>query len=93
MRAALPNPTETLAQAIGFLAGFLTTAAFVPQVIHAWKTQSTGDLSLLTIVAFAAGVSLWLVYGILIHSVPIMIWNAVTVILNLGILFAKLRHG
>lgn len=79
--------------ATGFLAGFLTTAAFVPQVLHAWQTRSTRDLSLLTIVAFTLGVLLWVVYGVLIHSLPIVIWNVVTLGLNLGILAAKLRHG
>lgn len=82
-----------MTQAIGFLAGFLTTAAFVPQVVHAWRTRSTRDLSLLTIVAFATGVSLWVAYGVSIHSLPIVIWNSVTLALNLGILAAKLRHG
>ena len=80
-------------QAIGFLAGFLTTAAFIPQVVHAWRTRSTRDLSLLTIVAFTIGVSLWVAYGAMIHSLPILVWNAVTLTLNLGILAAKLRHG
>jgi MtN3 and saliva related transmembrane protein len=80
-------------QAIGFLAGFLATAAFVPQVVRAWQTRSTRDLSLVTIVAFTVGVSLWIAYGALIHSLPIVIWNAVTLGLNLGILVAKLRHG
>lgn len=80
-------------QVIGFFAGFFTTAAFVPQVIHAWRTRSTRDLSLLTIVAFTVGISLWVAYGVLIHSLPLVMWNATTLILNLGILIAKLRHG
>lgn len=75
------------------MAGFLTTAAFVPQVLRAWRTRSTRDLSLLTIVAFAIGISLWVVYGVLIHSLPLIVWNAITLALNLGILSAKLRHG
>lgn len=81
------------AQAIGFLAGLFATAAFIPQVLRAWRTQSTRDLSLLTIVAFTTGVALWIAYGVLIHSLPIIIWNVVTLFLNLGILAAKLRHG
>jgi MtN3 and saliva related transmembrane protein len=75
------------------LAGFLTTAAFIPQVLRAWHTRSTRDLSLLTLVAFTAGISLWVAYGVLIHSLPIAIWNVITLALNLGILRAKLRHG
>lgn len=82
-----------MTQAIGFLAGFFATAAFVPQVVRAWQTRSTRDLSLLTIVAFTAGVSLWIVYGVLIHSLPVIIWNVITLGLNLGLLGAKLRHG
>jgi MtN3 and saliva related transmembrane protein len=80
-------------QAIGFLAGFFATAAFVPQVVHAWRTRSTRDLSLLTIVAFSAGISLWIVYGLLIQSLPVVVWNVITLGLNLGILAAKIRHG
>ena len=33
-------------QAVGFLAGALTTIAFIPQVARTWRTRSTGDLSL-----------------------------------------------
>lgn len=84
---------DRVTQAIGFLAGFFATAAFVPQVVRAWQTRSTRDLSLVTIIAFATGVSLWIAYGVLIHSLPIIIWNVVTLALNLGILAAKLRHG
>lgn len=82
-----------MAQAVGFIAGFLATVAFIPQVVRAWKTRSTRDLSLLTIVAFTTGVSLWIVYGVLIQSLPIIVWNVVTLALNLAILTAKLRHG
>lgn len=78
---------------VGFIAGFLTTLSFVPQMLRAWRTRSTADLSLTTIVVFAIGISLWIVYGSIIHSVPIVLWNVVTLVLNLGILTAKLRHG
>jgi MtN3 and saliva related transmembrane protein len=58
-----------------------------------WQTQSTRDLSLLAIVSFTVGVSCWIAYGTLIDSLPIVVWNAVTLTLNLGILAGKLRHG
>jgi len=82
-----------MVSAIGFLAGFFATAAFVPQVVRAWQTRSTRDLSLIAIVAFSTGVSLWIAYGVLIHSLPVIVWNVVTLALNLAILAAKLRHG
>lgn len=48
---------------------------------------------MVTVLAFIAGVSLWIVYGVLIHSLPVIIWNVITLLLNLGILAAKVRHG
>src|SRR5690349_22990080 len=48
----------------------LTTIAFVPQVMRAWRTRSSRDISLWAFVIFSIGVSLWLVYGILIDSWP-----------------------
>ncbi len=42
---------------------------------------------------FAAGVALWLVYGLLIDELPVILANAVTLVLVSYILFMKLRHG
>jgi MtN3 and saliva related transmembrane protein len=78
---------------LGYVAGLFTTLAFVPQALRSWRTRSTADLSLGTIFAFIVGVTLWLIYGLAIGSYPIVIWNAVTLLLNVVILVAKLRHG
>ncbi len=82
-----------MALALGFLAGLLTTAAFLPQAIRSWRTRSTADLSLAAILVFVAGISLWVAYGIVLRSPPLIFWNVVTLVINLGILGAKLRHG
>jgi MtN3 and saliva related transmembrane protein len=85
------DPIVTLT--LGYIAGLLTTLAFLPQVIRSWRTRSTADLSLPAILAFIAGVSIWIAYGVAIHSPPVVLWNIVTLLLNLGILAAKVRHG
>jgi MtN3 and saliva related transmembrane protein len=77
---------------IGYVAGFLTTIAFVPQVWKIWTTKSVKDVSLQAFVAFAAGVALWLVYGILKQEPPIIVWNAVTLALAAAILVMKLKY-
>jgi MtN3 and saliva related transmembrane protein len=79
--------------AVGYIAGFFTTLAFLPQVIRSWRTGSTADLSLTTVLAFTTGTVLWITYGIQERSDPIIIWNVITLMLNLGILIAKLRNG
>ncbi len=78
---------------LGSLAGFLTTAAFVPQVWKTWKSKSAADLSLGMFVVFSLGVFCWLVYGIMISQTPVIFWNAITLILALAILVMKLKLG
>ena len=77
---------------LGFVAGTLTTAAFVPQVLKTWRTRSTEDISLGMFAVFALGVSLWLVYGIFLNSLPIVITNAITLVLAGAMIFFKLRY-
>lgn len=76
---------------LGYLAGLLTTLAFVPQVWKIWTSKSAKDVSLPAFLAFTAGVALWLAYGILKQELPISIWNAVTLVLAAAIVVMKLR--
>jgi MtN3 and saliva related transmembrane protein len=78
---------------LGFAAGLLTTVAFVPQVIHIWKSKSARDVSLHTFAAFTLGVALWLAYGIVKQEPPIIFWNAVTLVLAGAILAMKVKFG
>lgn len=77
---------------LGFVAGMLTTVSFVPQVYKAWNSKRCDDLSWGMLVTLAAGVALWLVYGLLLWAPPIVVANAVTLVLVLGILALKSRY-
>jgi MtN3 and saliva related transmembrane protein len=79
--------------ALGLLAALLTTSAFLPQVLHTLATRDTRGISLRMYVIFTAGVVLWLVYGLLTDDLPLIIANAVTLVLAGAILVLKLRHG
>jgi len=79
------NDTEL----IGLVAGTLTTIAFIPQVLRIWKTKHAQDISLATFAIFSSGVALWLLYGLRIASWPIILANAVTLLLVLLILLLK----
>jgi MtN3 and saliva related transmembrane protein len=85
--------SSTFIEAIGLVAGLLTTISFIPQARHAWRTRSTKDISLAMYLAFTCGVLLWLIYGILIGSLSVVLANAVTLALALFILVLKVRHG
>ncbi len=76
---------------IGALAGTLTTISFIPQVLKIWSSRSAADISMGMFSLFALGVSLWLFYGLSIHSAPIIASNSVTLILSLAIIIMKIR--
>lgn len=76
---------------LGYVAGALTTAAFVPQLVKTWRSRSAGDLSYGMMAVFSTGVALWLAYGIVLESWPVILANAVTLVLSLAILALKIR--
>ena len=76
---------------IGFLAGTGTTISFIPQLVKTWKTKSAGDLSLGTLVIFSTGVLLWLTYGLLLHSWPMILANSLTLAETAFLIVMKLR--
>ena len=77
---------------IGLVAGLLTTTAFIPQVLKIYRTKSGKDISARMFSLFSAGIVLWLVYGILLHSLPLILSNVVTLILSLTIIALKFRY-
>jgi len=81
------------ADAIGFLAGVLTTIAFVPQALKMYTTKSGKDVSARMLLIFSAGVILWLIYGIMIESLPVILANIVTLILSGSIIALKIRYS
>jgi MtN3 and saliva related transmembrane protein len=78
--------------AIGYAAAALTTFAFIPQVVKSWRTRSTGDLSSTMLVVFTAGILLWLIYGLAGGSMPVILANAVTLILSATLVVLKIRE-
>lgn len=78
---------------LGLVAGTLTTIAFVPQLTKTWKTKSAEDISFGMFAIFCTGVLLWLIYGLLIHALPVILANVVTLILASAILVLKIKYG
>jgi len=76
---------------IGMAAALLTTAAYAPQAIKGWRSRSTKDISLAMFTMMVTGITLWLIYGILINDIPLILANAVTLVFASAILVAKIR--
>ena len=77
---------------IGFFAAFCTTIAFLPQAIKVYKSKSTKDISLYMFLIFTIGTFCWLIYGLIISSIPIVSANTITLILSFFILIYKIKY-
>jgi MtN3 and saliva related transmembrane protein len=75
---------------VGYPAAFLTTVAFVPQAWQSWRTRDLSGISLPMYAMFTLGVALWMVYGLMIGSVPVFVANVVTLLLSSIVLMLKI---
>lgn len=83
---------KDLKDLIGAVAATLTTVSFVPQALKTFRTRDVSGISLGMYSLFAAGVALWLAYGVLLRDWPIIIANAITLALACAVLAMKLRY-
>lgn len=81
-----------LAELVGTAAGLGSASSFVPQAIKAWRDGDAGAISkhmyIITISAFC----LWITYGVMIGSFPVIVFNIASLCLATFILLLKLRH-
>lgn len=82
-----------LVETVGMTAAALTTLCWVPQAVRIIRTRDTRAISLVTQATLASGVLLWIAYGCLLGSIPLIAANAVTLALVTAILIMKLRFG
>jgi MtN3 and saliva related transmembrane protein len=80
-----------LTTAVGFIAGFVTTAANLPQVWKTYRGKSGERLSFRMLLALAIGLGLWIVYGIMSKLLPLIVTNVVVLLLILSLIAMKLK--
>ncbi len=76
---------------LGYAAASLTTLSFIPQAMRTLSSGDTRGISLSMYAFFTSGIALWLVYGIFTRNGPLIIANAITVVLSGLILQRKLE--
>ena len=76
---------------VGLVAGTCSTFAFVPQVLKIWRDGDTEAISLRMYVLRVSGFVLWLAYGFVLGSIPLMLFNVISIGLGGTILVLKLR--
>jgi MtN3 and saliva related transmembrane protein len=78
---------------LGFVAGAIMTVGYLPQVLRVYQLKSAREISLPFTILFIIGLVFWLSYGIASRLLPIILWNSITLVLGVALLFAKLKYG
>jgi MtN3 and saliva related transmembrane protein len=81
-----------LSDIVGYLAALMTTVAFIPQALMTWKNKHANGVSLGMYIVFTVGIAMWLIYGVCIQVWPVIIANAVTLMLASFILVMKIIY-
>ena len=79
-------------EVVGFLAGILAAAAISPQIIRAWKTKSTNDISPLWMGVYMSSLILWLIYGLGINSYPLIVMTVIETGMLLWLIFLMIKY-
>lgn len=82
----------SFASMIGYVAGACSASSFVPQVVKAWREGDTEAISKRMYVVTVSAFTLWIIYGVMIGSWPIIAFNAISLMLSGAILILKTRQ-
>src|ERR1700739_1216547 len=80
--ASLLAPRFQRSEIVGFLAGLGTTFAAVPDLIAMLRRRSSVGMNPRMAAIMGAFQVLWIYYGLLIASRPVIVWNVVAVLIN-----------
>ena len=80
-------------ESLGFVAGAFVTCSLIPQLIRIFRLRSAREISILFTTLLLLGLIIWLAYGISFRLAPVILWNAVGMILVAILLYAKLKYG
>lgn len=78
---------------LGLIAAFLTTASFIPQAYKTLRTKDTSGISFWMYTMFVSGIFCWMVYGLMIASLPLILANTITLLLAGSVLAMKICYS
>ncbi len=77
---------------IGFIAGFLSAISLVPQLIKSYRSRSLNDVSLPALLIIASATGMWMLYGFLISSLPLIVTDGFLFMVAVALVFLKIKH-
>jgi MtN3 and saliva related transmembrane protein len=75
-------PEFKRSEILGFLAGFGTTFAAVPDLVAMFRRRSSAGMNPRMAAILGVFQILWVYYGLLIGSRPVILWNVIAVLIN-----------
>lgn len=78
---------------LGLIAGAITTSAAIPQVWQTYRTKQARDLSIWQPLLLLVGMTLWLIYGILLNDLPLIAANIVSLCCYTLLIIMKIRYS
>ncbi len=78
---------------IGYFATVMTTICYIPQVMQIYKTKEVAAISLGMYCALTVGIGSWLVYSIMLSLTPLIICNALCLLMIIAILSMKIIYS
>ncbi|MCC2590469.1 SemiSWEET family sugar transporter [Chryseobacterium sp. MFBS3-17] len=78
---------------IGFVAGGLSSALFIPQIIKIFREKSAEEISLLTCIIGVISSGLWLWYGIIQDHISMMVTNSIAIAATVLLVILKLMYS
>ncbi len=79
---SLLAPSLHRSEIVGFVAGFGTTFAALPDLISMLRRRSSAGMNPRMAAIMAVFQCAWLYYGLLIASRPVIVWNAIGILTN-----------
>jgi uncharacterized protein with PQ loop repeat len=80
--SSLLAPRFQRSEVLGFVAGFGTTFAAVPDLIAMFKRRSSAGMNPRMAGIMGVFQIVWVYYGLLIASRPVIAWNMIAVVIN-----------
>ncbi|MDD3845106.1 MAG: SemiSWEET transporter [Syntrophorhabdaceae bacterium] len=77
---------------IGYIAACFTTFSLLPQILRIRRLKEARDVSVFLPLMIAVGSVLWLIYGIIIGSAPVIAANSVSLFIAVITIFFTIKY-
>jgi MtN3 and saliva related transmembrane protein len=91
--SSLLLPTFQRSEILGIVAGFGTTFAAVPDLIKMFKRRSSKGINPTMAGIMGVFQIVWVYYGLLIASRPVIMWNVIAVVINFMVVRAYFKFA